>query len=448
MRAAASLGLALALAMMFDDAATGAVLGLVLGLLSPELVAGLSRATDVLALHARTGSVLVSMASLLSAAALSVGLAFIVTVLICRGATRVCGLDVPSISPLAPALSEQLVSETRARIPDTAVATWAHSATFTQLQSLVASVQLWEPDMHIVVWDMGLSPAQAQSVACGRHVRMEVLSLGQYPRHLAEHGGVLLQPVLIERTLQEHHAVVWLDPSVELVTPLHRARTSLLQHGGYFVSSTDVMADVANSIATHLALSPRTYRHKPVVSSSALAWVRDSEAYQSVLLPAIECVADLKRVGPAFTEASATSLVSQLLSALVYKASVPIEQDRHVLMSDIELLTQGHPSITTAFMQHTSSWLPASAHPLHIGECPGADVLTEMQQSKSAAGPIEHGSAWRISSSTHAYHVLAALFHVERARAASSWLFWCTSSVLLLVLIARIVRAPLSSQRR
>jgi hypothetical protein len=56
-------------------------------------------------------------------------------------------------------------------LEDTVVVTAASAIYYKILENMIASVQFWEPDMHIVLWDLGLTEQQLRLATCWRNVR-------------------------------------------------------------------------------------------------------------------------------------------------------------------------------------------------------------------------------------------------------------------------------------
>lgn len=109
-------------------------------------------------------------------------------------------LDAPPMSSFRKTASSQ----------PTVLLTYASERFFDRLENFVGSVHLWEPSLPIIVYDLGLSTAQRQAIACWRSVlELRAFNFSAYPPHVRELKNFAWKVIIIWETLQQYQRVMY-----------------------------------------------------------------------------------------------------------------------------------------------------------------------------------------------------------------------------------------------
>ena len=97
----------------------------------------------------------------------------------------------------------------------TAVSSNHHS----ELQDAIASVQNFHPNMKIIVYNLGLHDCEVKHLNTMHNVEVVRFPFDQYPSHVSKVINYAWKILAINKTLQEHEIVFWMDSSVRLKAP-------------------------------------------------------------------------------------------------------------------------------------------------------------------------------------------------------------------------------------
>jgi len=124
--------------------------------------------------------------------------------------------------------------------PDRILVTAADSFFFESLMNLVGSLHTWEPDLEILVFDLGLSMAQQNQVKTWCHTTLRRFDWKRYPRHVhPQYRNYGWKAALILEVVKEkpRSLVFYEDAGQEIrghLDPIFAA----IQRDGYFFTTS------------------------------------------------------------------------------------------------------------------------------------------------------------------------------------------------------------------
>ena len=190
-----------------------------------------------------------------------------------------------------------------------AVLTYASTESYESVKNLILSVQIWAPDVPIVIVDTGLSESQRSSLLQNPSVSFEKFDHPEFSNtyfHDLNSFSHVWKPLIIAKLLERYDAVIVQDAEQEF----RHSPTSilnLLKDDGYFFvkqtrkkgvslsthSENTKIATMVRYISVFRSqeyfLSQFLSTKMPNVASTTSGWVRNSPAHLHVLLPALEC---------------------------------------------------------------------------------------------------------------------------------------------------------------
>ena len=102
----------------------------------------------------------------------------------------------------------------------TVALTAASSNHHSELQDAIASVQNFHPNMKIIVYNLGLLDCEVKHLNKMHNVEVARFPFDQYPSHVGKLMNYAWKIFAINKTLQVHEIVFWMDASVRLNAPL------------------------------------------------------------------------------------------------------------------------------------------------------------------------------------------------------------------------------------
>ena len=119
------------------------------------------------------------------------------------------------------------------------VATAANDAYFPNLLNFIGSVHYWEPNISVVVYNLGLSPEQISTLKQVENVDVRRLPLEKLPPYFAEFQTYAFKPLLFLDALRTfpEPCLFWQDAGQEFRRPISTVR-NVLQRKGFFLAKT------------------------------------------------------------------------------------------------------------------------------------------------------------------------------------------------------------------
>ena len=103
---------------------------------------------------------------------------------------------------------------------------------FDNLRNLVASIQSWEPNTRMVIYDLGLDPDQITEAVTWINVELRRFPWYCFLKpHFAMPKSNAWKPIVLSLVLDEFDCVLYLDAGMELRAPLNEVRNRIQTDG-------------------------------------------------------------------------------------------------------------------------------------------------------------------------------------------------------------------------
>eukprot|EP00281_Chroomonas_sp_CCMP1168_P014390 CAMPEP_0206215590 /NCGR_PEP_ID=MMETSP0047_2-20121206/2276_1 /ASSEMBLY_ACC=CAM_ASM_000192 /TAXON_ID=195065 /ORGANISM="Chroomonas mesostigmatica_cf, Strain CCMP1168" /LENGTH=558 /DNA_ID=CAMNT_0053637895 /DNA_START=335 /DNA_END=2011 /DNA_ORIENTATION=+ len=123
---------------------------------------------------------------------------------------------------------------------DFVIVSGSSSGMFDRLVNLIGSVHVWAPTTPCIVYDLGMSPAQAEDVKTWDNVEYRRFDYSKYPPHVArmgENGTYAWRGPILVGVTEEHQCVLWLDAGLELRSDIGVIRGHIAHDGHFHVTN-------------------------------------------------------------------------------------------------------------------------------------------------------------------------------------------------------------------
>lgn len=196
--------------------------------------------------------------------------------------------------------------EASVREAELTIVTAAMRDNFPSLEALLDSIDEWEPDKKVVVYDLGLSEEQVKKIS-GQNVAVEKFSFDTYP-HVKELTNGAFRPIVIHLAYARYGSILYLSPTHVLYQRLDTLIFQL-QRDGIFTPTIggnvlDEFSSTTNAISffTSWPAVPeakrtghplmKEFEFKPLCTTAVLGLWKGSLAASLVLPPLYECSID------------------------------------------------------------------------------------------------------------------------------------------------------------
>ena len=151
------------------------------------------------------------------------------------------------------------------------------------LRQMLASVRRHEPDLRVVVYDLGLTTWQRLRIGKRRQLEWRRFEFEKYPAYFdirVKAGEYAWKPVIIGNLLEEVGGpVLWLDAGVVVTEPLRALRAALRTCGFYSPRSPGTIADWTHpKMLAYFGLDADWARDKRNLNGSCVAFDPSFEA--------------------------------------------------------------------------------------------------------------------------------------------------------------------------
>jgi hypothetical protein len=220
-------------------------------------------------------------------------------------------------------------------LPNLLLVTVGSASYFDRLQNLVGSLHVWEPNQRIVIYDMGLTPAQVSTASCWANVSLRRFDFARYPLHVRNLFNYAWKPLLFADAFQHIDSrapgstVLILDSGVEVRAPLGSVAELLRRHG-YWVATQPNHVNRKTHPQTYarLGVAPRVVFGRSFCAGGLQGYVRDTYAYRHVLQPAIRCALDEDCIAPDGSGRSNHNYDQSVTSTLFYAHGLTCSTNR------------------------------------------------------------------------------------------------------------------------
>ena len=111
--------------------------------------------------------------------------------------------------------------------------TYADERFFIALQNLIGSVHFWEPNLRIVIYDIGMNENQVHEILNWKNVLYKKFNFSLYPPHMQELKKYAFKPIIWNETFHEYGYIFLQDAGQEFRNKIDPIR-NIIQKQGVF----------------------------------------------------------------------------------------------------------------------------------------------------------------------------------------------------------------------
>ena len=106
-------------------------------------------------------------------------------------------------------------------------------------QNLVGSIHTFEPELDIVVYDIGLHDEQRLEISSWRNSRVVTMDLTLFPPHVRNLSNYAWKACVIRHAAESLPCFLFLDAGMELRDSVADIQSKVRNHGGWFVTASN-----------------------------------------------------------------------------------------------------------------------------------------------------------------------------------------------------------------
>jgi hypothetical protein len=183
------------------------------------------------------------------------------------------------------------------------VASAASSHFFDRLENLIGSLHIWESELKVVIYDVGLTASQLQTIACWNqkkiHVSVRPFNFSRYPPHVRELKNYAWKVLAVADAVKHDKIVLWMDSGLEVRQHLDVVRGIISVDGYVSALQHDNVEKLTHpGMLKRLGLNMNEFRGKHFCAGSLQGFIRGGKAEKDILEPAFKCAMDASCIAP------------------------------------------------------------------------------------------------------------------------------------------------------
>eukprot|EP00457_Paulinella_chromatophora_P006003 gb/GEZN01006021.1/.p1 GENE.gb/GEZN01006021.1/~~gb/GEZN01006021.1/.p1 ORF type:complete len:426 (+),score=35.83 gb/GEZN01006021.1/:72-1349(+) len=210
-----------------------------------------------------------------------------------------------------------------------AVVTCASQGYEVRLLNLIGSLHVHEPNVNIIVYDLGLDASWLRTLSCLESVSIRQFSFSALPEHVRWMGTYAFKPLVVaDAVKRDGGSILFLDAGSEVWGSLREVQELMQFQGHFFTIQADssslihpqTLASVVQRLnwTERLDLNLNNLLSRPQISAGFMGWVAGGDAARSLLEPWTSCALDPRCIAPANTTLRNHKFEQSVLSVLVW----------------------------------------------------------------------------------------------------------------------------------
>lgn len=223
------------------------------------------------------------------------------------------------------------------------IVTAADQTYFGGLINLIGSIHFWNPEVQVMVYDLGLESRLCEEIGKWRNVTfVPGFLLRDLPSHCRKLNVYAWKAFVIQDALAQHETILWLDAGTDLRSSILPIQLCIQQQGYFFVQGQDVDMTLRSHDACYdsLGLIKHEFSGKPHYAGAVQGYVRNSEIHVNVLNKLVEFSAREECIAPPGSNLSNHRYDQTLLSIILYRLQTPVLEQTRFLASDKKYLNK------------------------------------------------------------------------------------------------------------
>jgi hypothetical protein len=193
---------------------------------------------------------------------------------------------------------------------------------FESVENLVASIQVYEPDMEIFVYDLGLTADQRDTVSSWAGVSLISIDWTQFPSHVVHRKIYAWKSAVIKDAVERVGSVVWLDAGIELRWDLAELMMNfdMGESGHWLILDKAILQNFVHPKQYDaLGLERGVFDNQFSLAAGMIAASNVSRAWTTLFLPWHQCSMNLECISPEGSNSTNHRWDQSALSLLLYK---------------------------------------------------------------------------------------------------------------------------------
>ena len=125
--------------------------------------------------------------------------------------------------------------------------TYANQRFFKALKNLIGSVHFWEPDLRIVIYDVGMSGSQVHEILNWKNVLYKQFNFSLYPPHVKQLKNYAFKPIIWNETFHNYGYIFVQDAGQEFRKKIDPIRKIMQKEGFFSTIPTDLSHSKAHT---------------------------------------------------------------------------------------------------------------------------------------------------------------------------------------------------------
>jgi hypothetical protein len=198
---------------------------------------------------------------------------------------------------------------------------------FKPLLFFITQFRLFEPNIRLVVYDLGLNACQRNLLSESEDVdEFRTFDYSKYPAHFDLNvaiGEYAWKPAIINEVLQDFPTVLWLDSGDYLQSKLDPVWPKLKNFGFYTSPSAgNVKTWVHAGTKSYLGVDSK-FDTETNCNGAVVGFVRDTPAFEKIFRPWYQCALNKDCIAPAGSSRANHRQDQAALTVLVYRSELP-----------------------------------------------------------------------------------------------------------------------------
>jgi len=206
------------------------------------------------------------------------------------------------------------------------IVTAANSRYFAALQNLIGSIKIWEPNIKIIVYNLGLLEDNVEEMKNWCNVEHKLFDFKRYPEFVSELGKFAWKPLIIAEESSKHPLIFWLDSGVELRKPLKNL-TEIVKRDGYWMHGWDKLCRLIHpGMMTFYNTKNTTELCSHKMNEANIIGILQGSSFDNLVIKkATQCALDEKCIAPDGSDLTNHRYDQSLFSLLAALNNFPIQ---------------------------------------------------------------------------------------------------------------------------
>ncbi|CAH1801273.1 unnamed protein product [Owenia fusiformis] len=233
--------------------------------------------------------------------------------------------------------------KTKFMISDVKIVTAADCRYFSGLIEFVASIHYWEPNMTVIVYDLGLQPEQKKEAESWCNVQINALPVNT-PDHIKKESRKRFswKALVLQDAVMKYGAIFYSDAGSVIRAPLEPIKKLIIADGHFFVQGQDedTTTLLHKGMYAYFGVNVTQLKGKPSFAGSVHGYVRGGLAEKHILRPLVKCSISPECITPIGSSLRNHRFDQSALSIIIYTSGIKIQPHTELLITSLNQLSE------------------------------------------------------------------------------------------------------------